>query len=335
MSWKTRKHAKHSANLTWTLGQGPRWRCGRHETLADHYGEFARLASLTPKALRVYEQAGLLRPTEIDPATNYRYYDPEQLSTARLIALLRGVDMSLAVVAELLRDLHVEAGASQRLGEHLEFLEAKHSNRRSLVSHIHALLRGEPSLVYTIETRHVPEQRVMSIQRRLRAPETDPFVEEAKAAFKSVLDGRAPTGPFTVIFHGIVDNDSDGPIDVILGCPNDVEPTATVGIRTEPAHDEAYTTITKAHWAYPAIMTAYDAVAQSPRQSPDQSRTLLPEPRCRNVSTLFPIGVRVPAISRSPGALPRRVRVLLHSGQLVGSLGSRVPRNGRKTLGTR
>lgn len=65
---------------------------------------------------------------------------------------------------------------------------------------------------------------------------------------------------------GVADaNDIDGPIEAILGCPNDVEPTATVGIRTEPAHDEAYTTITKAQWAFPAILTAYDAVAQSPQ----------------------------------------------------------------------
>lgn len=228
-------------------------------------GEFARLARLTPKALRVYEQAGLLRPVEIDAATSYRYYDPEQLLVARLIALLRGVDMSLVHIAALLRDLHVETEhARQRLGEHLESLEAKHSNRRSLVRHIHALLRGEPALMYTIETRHVPAQRVMSIQRRLFAPETDPFVEEAKAAFTTLLDGRRSTGPFTVIFHGIVDHESDGPIEAILGCPDGIAPTATVGIRTEPAHDEAYTTITKAQWAYPAILTAYDAVAQSP-----------------------------------------------------------------------
>jgi hypothetical protein len=118
--------------------------------------------------------------------------------------------------------------------------------------------------VYTTHTRHVEALRVMTIQRRLRAPETDPFIEEAKAAFQTALGGRKATGPFTVIFHGIVDSESDGPIECILGCPDDALPSDTVGIRTEPAHDQAYTTITKAQWAYPAILTAYDAVASSP-----------------------------------------------------------------------
>ena len=117
--------------------------------------------------------------------------------------------------------------------------------------------------MFEILTRHVPAQRVMSIQRRLHAHETDDFVAEVKAAFADHLDGRQPTGPFTLIFHGIVDSDSDGPLEAILGCRDDVEPSDLIGIRTEPAHDEAFTPITKAQWDYPAILTAYDSVACS------------------------------------------------------------------------
>ena len=88
----------------------------------------------------------------------------------------------------------------------------------------------------------------MSIQRRLHATETDAFVREAKAAFAAHLDGMEPTGPFMLIFHGIVSDENDGPLEAALGCPHDVQPTDVIGIRTEPAHDEAYTTITKREW---------------------------------------------------------------------------------------
>ncbi|HET7013714.1 MAG TPA: GyrI-like domain-containing protein [Streptosporangiaceae bacterium] len=117
--------------------------------------------------------------------------------------------------------------------------------------------------MFPIQTRHVPAQRVMSMQRRLRAPETDGFVREAKAAFADHLNGASPTGPFTLIFHGIVDHESDGPLEAILGCPDEVQVTDQIGIRVEPAHDEAFTTITKAQWDFPAILAAYDAVAGS------------------------------------------------------------------------
>jgi DNA-binding transcriptional MerR regulator len=228
-------------------------------------GEFARQTRLTPKALRIYDEIGLLRPADVDPSSGHRRYQVSQVRTARLIGMLRGADLSLAEIGRLLDDLGRDRDlATTRLGQHLIELEARHTSRRFLVRHIHAILREEDVPMFPIQTRHVPAQRVMSMQRRLHAPETNGFVQEVKAAFTAHLGGARPTGPFILIFHGIVDHESDGPIEAILGCPDDVQVTDLIGIRTEPAHDEAFTTITKAQWDYPAILAAYDAVACSP-----------------------------------------------------------------------
>ncbi len=43
-------------------------------------GEFAREAGLTAKALRLYDEMGLIEPAEVDPATGYRYYAPASWS---------------------------------------------------------------------------------------------------------------------------------------------------------------------------------------------------------------------------------------------------------------
>ncbi|GIJ46010.1 hypothetical protein Val02_28960 [Virgisporangium aliadipatigenens] len=61
-------------------------------------GAFARAARLTPKALRLYDELGLLPPAAVDPENGYRLYDPAQLARARLIAALRRVGMPLADV---------------------------------------------------------------------------------------------------------------------------------------------------------------------------------------------------------------------------------------------
>ncbi|PTA44652.1 MerR family transcriptional regulator [Micromonospora sp. RP3T] len=61
-------------------------------------GAFARAAGLTAKALRVYDDCGLLPPSAVDPHSGYRYYAPEQLDRARLIAALRRAGMPLAEV---------------------------------------------------------------------------------------------------------------------------------------------------------------------------------------------------------------------------------------------
>ena len=53
------------------------------------FGEFARGGGLTAKALRLYDELGLLTPAEVDPSNGYRYYAPEQVEQARLVARLR------------------------------------------------------------------------------------------------------------------------------------------------------------------------------------------------------------------------------------------------------
>lgn len=226
-------------------------------------GEFARRSRLTVKALRIYHNAGLLQPATIWE-NGYRRYAVSQLRTGRLIALLRGADLSLAEIRQVLADLGADADAAvTRLEQLVNERDEEHSKRMSLLRHIQSTLRGGANPMFEVKTRHVPAYRLMSIQRRLYAAETDRFAREARAAFAEHLDGAPPAGPFMLIFHGPVNDESDGPLEAALPCPDQIQPTAAIGVRTEPAHNEAYTTITKAQWEYPAILAAYDTVGRS------------------------------------------------------------------------
>lgn len=66
-------------------------------------GRFARAAGMTVRALRHYAAEGVLVPASIDPATGYRRYRREQLATARAIAALRALEVSLPAIRDLLR----------------------------------------------------------------------------------------------------------------------------------------------------------------------------------------------------------------------------------------
>ncbi|MFU8872402.1 MerR family transcriptional regulator [Micromonospora sp. SL4-19] len=66
-------------------------------------GAFARAARLTPKALRLYADLGLLPPAAVDAHSGYRYYQPAQLDRARLIAALRRAGMPLAEIQAVCR----------------------------------------------------------------------------------------------------------------------------------------------------------------------------------------------------------------------------------------
>ncbi len=243
-------------------------------------GQIAARTRLTPKALRIYDRTGLLRPATVDRWSGYRRYSQEQVPTGRLVGLLRGADLSLSEIRSVLSELAAGAeGASARLEVVLDGIERDHQGRRLLIRHVQSILRKEADSMFEIKTRAVPARRLMSIQRRRHGDQTDAFAAEARAAFRAHLGGLEPTGPFTLIFHGPVNDHDDGPLEAAQGGPPEIGPTDLIGIRTEAAHIEAYTTITRREWAYPAILAAYDAVACSPEVAQHPGSSL----SCREV----------------------------------------------------
>jgi DNA-binding transcriptional MerR regulator len=61
-------------------------------------GEFAMLSGLSPKTLRFYDQIGLLRPAAVDPCSNYRLYQPQQLEQAAAIMAFKELGLPLAKI---------------------------------------------------------------------------------------------------------------------------------------------------------------------------------------------------------------------------------------------
>ncbi len=104
-------------------------------------GEFAAACGLTPKALRLYDELGLLPPARVDAFTGYRHYDTSQLDRARLIAWLRGIGMPLARI-RLVCELPA-AAAAQEVGTYWRQVEADVSARRETVAFLLDRLSGK------------------------------------------------------------------------------------------------------------------------------------------------------------------------------------------------
>src|SRR5262249_39573820 len=68
--------------------------------------------------------------------------------------------------------------------------------------------------------------------------------------------------PAYAIYHGEVNQESDGPVEVCVPINPPQGPSTQVPMRREPAHREAYVRITKAQVQYPQILSAFDAVAE-------------------------------------------------------------------------
>jgi DNA-binding transcriptional MerR regulator len=66
-------------------------------------GEFAELSGLSVKALRFYDQIGLLRPAAVDPRTRYRFYVSQQLEVLASIRALQDLGASLQDIRRVVR----------------------------------------------------------------------------------------------------------------------------------------------------------------------------------------------------------------------------------------
>jgi DNA-binding transcriptional MerR regulator len=66
-------------------------------------GELSRATGLTIKAIRLYDEKGLLPPAHVDPQSGYRFYDATSVERARVIAALRRLDFPLEACAELVQ----------------------------------------------------------------------------------------------------------------------------------------------------------------------------------------------------------------------------------------
>ncbi|WP_329280502.1 MerR family transcriptional regulator [Streptomyces sp. NBC_00691] len=106
-------------------------------------GDFARASRLSARALRRYDELGLLPPARVDPFTGYRHYAVEQLERARLIAWLRRIGMPLAEVGRVCALSASDAsGAARAIRGYWARVESETAARRDLAASLVDRLKG-------------------------------------------------------------------------------------------------------------------------------------------------------------------------------------------------
>lgn len=116
-------------------------------TLVFTIGEFSKITGLTVKTLRFYHEQGVLVPSHIDEETGYRYYSGAKVESARVITMLRDLDLPLNEIAEILE----HAGDDSDL---LEFL----SRQKGLVE----------QKIKRLKTINVSLDKILSVEREAR-----------------------------------------------------------------------------------------------------------------------------------------------------------------------
>ncbi|WP_431314744.1 MerR family transcriptional regulator [Streptomyces murinus] len=243
-----------------------------HEDLLT-IGAFAARARLSAKALRLYDRLGLLAPAYVDESSGYRYYRATQVERARLVALLRQLDMPLARIAEV---AGAEGTAAARLLDaYWADVEARMAGQRTLAEYLRGRLSGRSDEMYgkfAVETVDVPARVVITESRHTLADELPAWIGAALGRLEAAAQecGGVAAAPF-VVYHSEVSMESDGPAQACVPVADEAAARAwagrqgrgrETGVRVEPAARLAYVRITKAQVAHPQILAAFEAVEE-------------------------------------------------------------------------
>ena len=143
-------------------------------------GVFACRSRLSMKALRVAanDRRGVLTPADVDPDTGYRYRE-SQLVTARLIVMLRRMNMPLPQVTGIVSA--PAAIGAELLTAYWEGVERRVAGQRELLAHIRSRLLGQDASLALpdVRERDVPEPLVLSERRHVRVEELPAWVGTA------------------------------------------------------------------------------------------------------------------------------------------------------------
>ncbi|MEV0393897.1 MerR family transcriptional regulator [Polymorphospora rubra] len=211
-------------------------------------GAFAAAARLSAKALRLYDELGLLPPAAVDGDTGYRYYDEAQLDRARLIARLRGIGMPLARIREVC-DLAPTAAADE-IAVYWAQVAADTAVRQRLATRLVEDLSGRATM-YDTPLHIRPAARTDGGEGR----DTNEDVAYAGTRLLAVADGiRGPGGgrasaaaveALTALETATVDDPLGALADAVARANRAVD---HVGADVAAGGGEAVTTLTAVLW---------------------------------------------------------------------------------------
>lgn len=137
-------------------------------------GEFSKMAKITVKALRYYDEINLLKPEYVDKFTNYRFYTTDQLFKLHYIQSLRQVGLSIPEIKLIINGKDATRILSMRQKE----LESEIANSHEQLSRIEFILSGQEEeflMNYQATIKQLPECIVYS--KKMTVPSYNSYFE--------------------------------------------------------------------------------------------------------------------------------------------------------------
>lgn len=202
-------------------------------------GEFSKLARISIRMLRHYDEIGLLVPEDIDELTNYRYYSEAQLPVANRITALKGMGFSLASIGQIM----ISYDYPEALVEYLllkkaqvqEDLDQVKQRLRLLETTINRLREDEKTMKYDVTLKTLPERKVASVRKVIPGYEQEGILWQILMEETKTLNLQNGEPCYTLaIFHDGEYKDNDVDVEIQKSVKGNYADTANVVFKTVP-----------------------------------------------------------------------------------------------------
>jgi len=150
-------------------------------------GLFSKISKITIKALRFYEEEGLLEAQHIDPATGYRYYSSKQLFQAHRIKALKQCGFSLPEIRQLLKNTDPAALYNIRKEQLMAEIEQKQQQLQSLDFYLSQSEKNNPLRYEIVEKELAP---VLVYSKRFIAESYDSYFSCIPEIGREILEAN-------------------------------------------------------------------------------------------------------------------------------------------------
>lgn len=185
-------------------------------------GRFSKMTRLSVKALRLYDEIGLLAPAHVDPSSGYRYYRPAQANQAEVVRILRSVEMPLDDIRTVLGTDDPEL-VHKHLVAYRELLAERLATQERRLRYLESLIQREEGIMpYGVE---IIEEAPQVIAATMVHTNLSTIGDDIGAGFGALMgamstEGVMPSGPPLILYPTVIDEETDGDIEVCVPVPD-------------------------------------------------------------------------------------------------------------------
>ena len=224
-------------------------------------GDFSRLSRVTVKALRYYDEIGLLKPVEVDRFTGYRYYSAEQLPRLNRILVLKNLGLSLEEISRMLNN--------DLTAEHIkQLLHVKQSEIRRRLEDEQGRLGEVERWLKQIEKEGIMPKQDVVIKKidalkvasvRGIIPSYSDIGQLFTEIYSYLMEKKAQiAGPPIAVYHDMEYMEKDVDVEVAVAITGALETTERIKVGELPAIETAACRIH--HGPYDTIGESYKAL---------------------------------------------------------------------------